>query len=62
MGGGEGGNFVSGGEVPGIIFKSVIPDRLCRPDNITPAVLAVCQEYNPQFWDSLCATGGSIES
>ena len=36
MGGGEGGNLVSRGEVPGRTFKRVPPDGLCRTEDVTP--------------------------
>ena len=47
MGGGEGGNFVSGGEAPSGIFNSAPPDSLCRPGNVSPTVLAVFQSLTP---------------
>ena len=41
MGGGEGGNLGSEGEVPGRIFNIVPPERLCQAENDAPAGVAV---------------------
>ena len=60
MGGGEVGNLVRVGEVPGSICKSVPPDILFRPGNVDTAVVVVCPARNPHCWDPLFATGGVI--
>ena len=61
MGGGEGGNLGSRGEAPGGICKSVPPDDLCQPDDVSSEVVEVFPEHNTQCWSHICTTGGYIE-
>ena len=60
MDGGKCGNMGSGVLTPGRIFKSVPPDRLCRPDDVAPSEVAVFTAFNAQCWASLCTAGGGI--
>ena len=60
MGGVEGGNLDSGGEVPGGIFNIVPLDRLFRPGGVSPSVVAVFPACNPRCQASLCSNGGVI--
>ena len=61
MGGGEGGNFGSGGEAPGDVCNIFPSGILYQPDDVAPAGVAVFQPCNTNCWDPICITGGGIE-
>ena len=61
MGGGEGGNLGSGGEMTEGIFRRVPPGNPCRHDGVATTGVAVFPEIISRFWGPLCATGGGIE-